>query len=120
MTRSEQESVADKAAFGQEVERLCRPWGVTPIRELKADYWSALSDIPIAWLAIGAAQLLKHRTRNQGMPTPGDWRFAAESCRTEHRRQVERASLDQDPPVTSEEARAFIERMRRRIGKGDS
>jgi hypothetical protein len=120
MTRNEKETVPDKAVFGREVERLCRPWGVTASRELKADYWSVLSDIPITWLEVGATQLLKYRTRNQGMPTPGDWRLAAESCRTEHRRQVEQASLDQDPPVTSEEARAFIESLKGMIRKGNS
>jgi hypothetical protein len=103
----------DKATVGRLAERICRQWNVEATRERKADFYEALDDLAEAWITAGAAWILKSRKRQEGCPTPADWRDAAISARTVHLRGLD--TKPTSPPADPAEAAAAMAAIRARM-----
>jgi len=107
--------IAEKE-FGRLMDRVMAPWAVSVTEDMAEVYFDSLSDIDARWLSVGADHICRYRLRNEGFPTPGDWRVAAE--------QSMRQAVGHSGPIhgkevaewaTREQASAAIDEMRRKL-----
>lgn len=97
--------------FARLVDRVMRPWLPKASDEMIEDYYAALFDLGAHWIREGGRQVSRTRLRSEGLPTPGDWRLAAERLMIDVQR---RTTTDHPEPLDKEKAKAFLDRLRKR------
>lgn len=109
----------DKAVFDEWVWRILRQWRPEqPDPRTVRDFWNALDDLPAEMLAAGADRLCRYRKKEQGAPTPGDWRAAAIAAWQEKQGKPGDVVMHAGVAASREEARTFMSRVRALARRG--